>query len=1355
MAATNYTIKVTDRLLRFDTTANDVVVTMLPFAQTPNAPYEIHRTSTGDGHTVTIEVNGAPDFLLPDGSTALTLDDNAYAVYIKIPDNGQSPAYVAWGSGGGGFTPPSASPPVSNLSASVIVRSNQIDEVVITYDVDASATLFNFAGVEVYLEDPDISSLPTMTLDGSSTLDGQTTQVAGNWSPLLENKNHSTWSATGAEQHDPADILVSQPKQGASYGLTRNIRVYLASYGPYTSPHLIRANQPNATPSIVIPMPAPSESYERGEEYAWLITHPGVALEEEFDRPDPQYRMLYTYTPPNPGIPVPPGMKPFGGVEIKFAKPDSQNLDPVFEIDDTGVFVPVANADGYLSPVYNPVSLSGKFRVYFCSGDNGQPAQVNSLIPGVTPYVEINVVYPPATNAAGQPVTPDVIGLKLSNPRFVWQPDNSIWAEADLTWTPPQQANYGGVSFYRTAVNGVWVEPPVWLADAGNVDTATTLKVVNWPHDVAQNWTITAISFDTNNKMNNDPESPRTGSPQVTWTIGGPPTLGSTGEEFANLVTPPSSLPVVEQQVSNDGLQMMRFTFTGWKPPTETQDSTKFGGMQIEMVDNNNTVSNPVIWDAGTNTTFTTPWMPAVTEQDLRFYYVSYNGQGKANTILPMLTPSQKIHFVPSPGAIKASQIPNSWWNTAEFSWPNWPADGGFQANVIQAGKIAVGSILRVGGAPSGSPFAPSFAGQNGQVAVYSSGFDTGDNGTPTLRAWMGQQSTVLPGPGNRVATVYGGWFGELYVGGAGPPTSPIYVQNGGIVIVGGWDVQTVNNQTYYPYISIRDRTNVEVGRMGAHIATTPSGNIVPPGDIADIGGAWFKEFATGGSNLSDWRLLCPGDNTLRLRNISRFEIDYPANVYPAPPYNAPYQLLLGTDQAFQTLGTTQNKFPGITLFRVDPSSGNPTTHGMTLINRGLILTDAAPPIGTISQTQRVALITFNGDQAGGDGEPFWGVLAMYSPKTGIQNVAIASGSIDTGGALNGAPYINVWDGTGANNINFQVRQTGDVVIRGQLMQGLAATPVMDSSGAWIGPVKTSFMTLGSLNIAGAAQNPVIDTGGNFVGPTVNITGTIKTTSTVTGNQGFYVGAQQVIDNTGKWVGPAITTVGQTPWAQNINAQGYSLGQNLAGWGVGAIYSYNQRFWLIDQASGSTPTIGIFGGNGLIISGPSNTNPAMNFQQQTIDMSNVSGYNVCHIQTNYADSNYPGVGVMFMGLKDPFGSQTIVFFPAFGDQVYPPNPSRGSGRFPVIGMGSGSTPGGFVQLWNNRVHGFTTGSANCFMLDNGVNGTAGALRLYNNGLSQLEMDASNLVVPGSWSPGAPAGYLSVTIQGATRRIPYY
>jgi hypothetical protein len=327
--------------------------------------------------------------------------------------------------------------------------------------------------------------------------------------------------------------------------------------------------------------------------------------------------------------------------------------------------------------------------------------------------------------------------------------------------------------------------------------------------------------------------------------------------------------------------------------------------------------------------------------------------QGHRNSILVGSTPAAlNVAFAPLAGSVLASRYPNSWFSQTEFQWPagsdGVSSSGPISALQIVAGKIFVGSILRVGGG-SGTD-AASFAGQqNGQIAVY--------NASNVLRGWIGEQDSTGTPDNTAPHSIYGGWFQELYVGGSGPPSAPIYATQAGVVIVGGFDVQGSN----YPYISIRDNTGIEVGRIGARIGYNQSG--ISSGDPAfTLQGAWFREFAYGGQSYSDWRLLArmdasnPAGATVTMRNINNFTINYMQN-YPnaSNPTNAANTLTFGYD-AFEVItpggNTSYWKFPGISIFRTG------TTHGAMLINRGVILraTDGA---------NRAALVTFNDDTFG------------------------------------------------------------------------------------------------------------------------------------------------------------------------------------------------------------------------------------------------------------------------------------------------------------------------------------------------------------------------------------------------------
>ena len=152
---TNYKVRFIDRFLRFDTTKDNITVTLLPFAQTPNAPFELQRVTTGDGHTVTVQADPTTsDFLLPDGTKKLVLDDTTFWVLIKIPETGQSPALCHSGGAGAGAAGPSAPPfeadSVNNTVPPGVTMVN-VDGTNAPYDLwfTLSATPITFTRVEV------------------------------------------------------------------------------------------------------------------------------------------------------------------------------------------------------------------------------------------------------------------------------------------------------------------------------------------------------------------------------------------------------------------------------------------------------------------------------------------------------------------------------------------------------------------------------------------------------------------------------------------------------------------------------------------------------------------------------------------------------------------------------------------------------------------------------------------------------------------------------------------------------------------------------------------------------------------------------------------------------------------------------------------------------------------------------------------------------------------------------------------------------------------------------------------------------------------------------------------------------
>lgn len=713
---------------------------------------------------------------------------------------------------------------------------------------------------------------------------------------------------------------------------------------------------------------------------------------------------------------------------------------------------------------------------------------------------------PPAGGGTAPPIT----DFTLTNPRHEWQPDGTLIAMADLHWSLPSSTRYGGVIFYRTGV-----DPPREMGRAAGLVGDLTMQVIDWPKE-PEAWEIVAITVDYNNQMSDDPANPDAATPRVTWNIG-PPGAGGSGQEVAPIGGAANATITTEQELNSDGVVMMRHKISGWTNP----EDNAFGGMSIGRVIAGQ-IADPVYWDAAKGaTTFTTPWEPAPSARTWDFYFVSRDMAGRRNSILPGITPRVTHSFVPMEGDIIPSRLPEGWWNEEEFQWPGYP-DGEFQALQFVAKKIYVGSILRVGGGNNPGITDPSFKGfEHGQIAVY--------NSNNVLRAWLGEKVAGTPtGP----RTVFGGWFAELYVGGDDPSNAPLYADNNGVVIVGGFDVAG----SRYPRISIRNEFGVEVGRVGAKV-----GQEIP--EAPNIAGAWFKEIAIGGQSIADWRILArrdasnaEGGDLVDLRNINRFTINYKANyTHPTNPTNSPVTMEFGADK-FVASGADSRywKFPGLTINKTG------TNLGTTLVDRGLILKDAAG-------YKLVDLVIFNGDQFGGDAGVFSGYLVLYSAQSKGANVTIRSGT--GSGAHPYSSSLSMADEFGGET--FRIDEIGDVFIKRLRLTN--STELINTSGAWVGPFSpatlnvSGVITGGSYNVQPATQ--VINSAGTYVGGGVNTAGPINcagalwTQGTCRADQGYYVAGFAVINTSRQFVGSG--GVNTTGAIQSANGYYSGTGGNI------------------------------------------------------------------------------------------------------------------------------------------------------------------------------------------------------------------
>src|SRR5262249_43947264 len=150
---------------------------------------------------------------------------------------------------------------------------------------------------------------------------------------------------------------------------------------------IIRANATGPaipTPNTRVLIPAAAGEYVKGQEHAWLVTNVSVEKLEDFDNPaGPKYLMYYRFDPPDPahldpslGIPpdpdgpLPPGLKPFGGVQIVFesASENYRRADEKFLLaNHPDVNAPDTDHPYWVSNQYDAQQIT--FNVYFVSAD--------------------------------------------------------------------------------------------------------------------------------------------------------------------------------------------------------------------------------------------------------------------------------------------------------------------------------------------------------------------------------------------------------------------------------------------------------------------------------------------------------------------------------------------------------------------------------------------------------------------------------------------------------------------------------------------------------------------------------------------------------------------------------------------------------------------------------------------------------------------------------------------------------------------------------------------------------------------------------------------------------------------------
>lgn len=409
------------------------------------------------------------------------------------------------------------------------------------------AVLGTFTGVHCWEEDPDVSTVVSTPMDGTQAMDG-TSNLGGEWAPIDRGRGVAS----------PFVIETSAP--GAA--VTR--RYYLTSYSTGAEAVLVRATDPSPTPSITLAIvPA---VYQLGVEYAQLVTGATVTLEyDESQVASPKYRFRFQWTAPS--IAPAAWQRGFGGVQLVYEYEDGRRANgPALAVNETD-----ATSDWY--DLFVGTSVIG---IWFDSYDNSEEPRLNTIVLGVTPLVEMTVVWPLTTRPAAAPYADNVTGFAVSNARYATNGAGQKELLIDWVWTVPATAaalaRWGGSTLY------VYLPSLTSAIQVSGAETGSygTMAFTSFP-SASEIWVFRAIAQDNNGNPNTDPNAPISGTPIAVITID-PPAAGAAGTEWTSNVTGASF--AVSQVTDSNGATTPRITAAYAAPADVT-----WGGAEFRVYD--------------------------------------------------------------------------------------------------------------------------------------------------------------------------------------------------------------------------------------------------------------------------------------------------------------------------------------------------------------------------------------------------------------------------------------------------------------------------------------------------------------------------------------------------------------------------------------------------------------------------------------------------------------------------------------------------------------------------------------------------------------------------------------------------
>jgi len=379
------------------------------------------------------------------------------------------------------------------------------------------------------------------------------------------------------------------------------------------------------------------------------------------------------------------------------------------------------------------------------------------IIPGTTPMVQLTISRLGGTT--GKEYCELVTGFSASvaTPAYSTNADGQKVLRINFSWTNPSDVRFGGVAIFANWYDGTTIQ-------VTGFERGTSLKwqTSSFP-TTSSNVTFYALSVDTNNRRNTYQSGI---TPSYTLTLPSP-SLGSAGSEYTSNV---SGFSVsVSYPTTADGSYVALVTAT-FIPPSDPT----WGGVQIRATEDGG-MTFPTRVDAK-QSPVTFELTPKQFAQTFSIYAVSYDVNGRSNSISTYVTPRQDIIVGTSAGQLDFSKAKATTYDPNIFTISSgqfrvWAMDG----SLIVTGTISSAKLnateISVGGGGS----------KPGKFGIY--------NASGQQIGFIGVESSYE-----------GGWFKTLRVGGTDKSNAPLVADSSGNLSINGAQITvsgTYGSRTY------------------------------------------------------------------------------------------------------------------------------------------------------------------------------------------------------------------------------------------------------------------------------------------------------------------------------------------------------------------------------------------------------------------------------------------------------------------------------------------------------------------------------------------------------------------------------